>query len=89
MDEDESGGYPTLEAFTERTGIAVDYKVDINDNNEYFATVRDQLALGQDIGADLITLTDWMAGRLIGQGYVQELDDANIPNRANLEPALD
>lgn len=88
MDEDESGGYPTLERFTEETGITVDYKVDINDNNEYYATVRDQLALGQDIGADIITLTDWMAGRLIGQGYVQELDDANIPNRANLEPAL-
>jgi spermidine/putrescine transport system substrate-binding protein len=88
MDEDEAGGYPTLEAFSERTGIAVDYKVDINDNNEYFATVRDQLALGQDIGADLITLTDWMAGRLIGLGFVQELDDANIPNKANLVPDL-
>ncbi len=88
MDEDESGGYPTLEAFTERSGIAVDYKVDINDNNEYFATVRDQLALGQDIGADLITLTDWMAGRLINLGFVQELADANIPNKANLVPDL-
>lgn len=88
MDEDDAGNYPTLEGFTEQTGIDVDYRVDINDNNEYYATVRDQLALGQDIGADIITLTDWMAGRIIGQGYVQELDDANIPNRANLEPAL-
>jgi spermidine/putrescine transport system substrate-binding protein len=88
MDEDEAGGYPTLEAFSAETGIAVDYKVDINDNNEYFATVRDQLRLGQDIGADIITLTDWMAGRLIGLGYVQELDDANIPNRSNLVPDL-
>ena len=89
MDEDESGGYPTLDAFTASTGIAVDYKVDINDNNEYFATVRDQLRLGQDIGADVITLTDWMAGRLINLGYVQELDAANIPNRANLVPDLE
>lgn len=88
MDEDEAGGYPTLEAFSAETGIAVDYKVDINDNNEYFATVRDQLRLGQDIGADIITLTDWMAGRLINLGYVQELNDANIPNRANLVPDL-
>ena len=71
MDEDEAGGYPTLEAFTAETGIAVDYLVDINDNNEYFAKVRDVLALGQDIGADIITLTDWMAGRLINLGYVQ------------------
>ena len=30
-------------------------------------------------------LTDWMAGRLIRQGYVQKLDKANIPNAKNLE----
>ncbi len=88
MDEDEEGNYPTLLAFTEETGIAVDYLVEINDNNEYYAKVRDQLALGQDIGADLITLTDWMAGRLIRLGYTQELDEANIPNKANLVPDL-
>jgi spermidine/putrescine transport system substrate-binding protein len=88
MDEDEEGNYPTLEAFSEQTGIAVDYLVDINDNNEYFAKVRDVLALGQDIGADIITLTDWMAGRLINLGYVQQLDDAKIPNKANLVPDL-
>ena len=88
MDEDDNGGYPTLEGFTEQTGISVDYLVDINDNNEYYAKVRDALALGQDIGADIITLTDWMAGRLINLGYVQELDYANIPNAANLVPDL-
>lgn len=88
MDEDDAGNYPTLVAFREQTGIAVDYLVEINDNNEYYATVRDQLALGQDIGADLITLTDWMAGRLIRLGYTQAFDDANIPNKANLVPDL-
>jgi spermidine/putrescine transport system substrate-binding protein len=88
MDEDDAGNYPTLVAFSEQTGIEVDYRVEINDNNEYFAKVRDVLALGQDIGADIITLTDWMAGRLINLGYVQELDDAKIPNKANLVPDL-
>lgn len=88
MDEDDEGNYPTLLAFTEQTGIEVDYLVEINDNNEYYAKVRDQLALGQDIGADLITLTDWMAGRLIRLGYTQELNEANIPNKANLVPDL-
>lgn len=88
MDEDDEGNYPTLVAFSEQTGIAVDYLVEINDNNEYYAKVRDQLALGQDIGADLITLTDWMAGRLIRLGYTQELNEANIPNKANLVPDL-
>ena len=88
IDEDDDGNYPTLEAFSEQTGIDVEYLVDINDNNEYYAKVRDALALGQDIGADIVTLTDWMAGRLIRLGYTQELDDANIPNKGNLVPAL-
>jgi spermidine/putrescine transport system substrate-binding protein len=88
IDEDDDGNYPTLVAFEEQTGIDVDYLVEIDDNNSYYAKVRDQLALGQDIGADLITLTDWMAGRLIRLGYTQELNDANIPNKANLPPDL-
>jgi len=88
IDEDDDGNYPTLEGFSEQTGIDVEYLVDINDNNEYYAKVRDALALGQDIGADIVTLTDWMAGRLIRLGYTQELDDANIPNKGNLVPAL-
>lgn len=35
-----------------------------------------------------MTLTDWMAGRLIRQGYAQELNLDNIPNAANLLPSL-
>src|SRR5690606_40125196 len=57
-------------------------------NNSYYAKVKDQLALGQHIGADLVTLTDWMASRWIRLGYAQELNPDNIPNRKNLEPAL-
>src|SRR5690606_29783003 len=72
----------------DQSGITVDYRVDIDDNNSYYAKVKDQLALGQHIGADLVTLTDWMASRWIRLGYAQELNPDNIPNRKNLEPAL-
>lgn len=88
IDEDEEGNYPTLERFTEETGIEVEYKVDIDDNNTYYGTIKDQLALGQDTGADTFCLTDWMVARLIRFGYVQDLDAANIPNKKNLAPAL-
>ena len=88
LDEDDDGNYPTLERFIEETGIEVDYRVDVDDNNSYYAKVKDQLALGQDIGADLVCLTDWMVSRLIRFGYTQELDHANIPNIANLNPDL-
>jgi spermidine/putrescine transport system substrate-binding protein len=88
IDEDDDGNYPTLVRFQEQTGIAVEYVVDIDDNNTYYGTIKDQLALGQETGADTFCLTEWMVARLIRFGYVQELDAANIPNKANLAPAL-
>jgi spermidine/putrescine transport system substrate-binding protein len=88
IDEDDDGNYPTLVRFTEQTGIEVEYKVDIDDNNTYYGTIKDQLALGQFTGADTFCLTEWMVARLIRFGYVQELDAAKIPNKANLAPAL-
>ncbi|BDZ44174.1 ABC transporter substrate-binding protein [Naasia aerilata] len=88
LDEDDDGNYPTLQAFEEESGIKVSYDVAVDDNNTYYAKVKDQLALGQDIGADAVCLTDWMVSRLIGQGYVQKLDHANIPNIKNLSASL-
>lgn len=83
---DETGEYPSLKAFEAQTGIAVTYTEDVNDNNEFYAKVRTQLEQGQDIGRDLVVLTDWMAGLWISNGYAQKLDKANIPNSANLLP---
>lgn len=88
IDEDDAGAYPTLEAFQAETGISVNYEVAVDDNNTYYGKVKDQLALGQDIGADAVCLTDWMVARWIRFGYTQELDHANIPNLANLVPSL-
>jgi spermidine/putrescine transport system substrate-binding protein len=86
MDVDESEKrHPTLDRFTQRTGIKVTYTEDINDNNEFFGKIKPQLAAGQDTGRDLIVLTDWLAGRLIRLGWVQKLDPSNLPHAyANL-----
>jgi spermidine/putrescine transport system substrate-binding protein len=89
IDEDDDGNYPTLVEFTKQTGIDVKYLVDVDDNNSYYAKVKDQLALGQDIGADTAVLTDWMVSRLIRLGYTQKLDHANIPNISNLVSTLE
>ena len=88
IDEDDAGNYPTLVSFKGKTGITVEYKVDIDDNSTYYGTIKDQLALGQATGSDTFCLTEWMVARLIRFGYVQELDAANIPNKKNLQPAL-
>lgn len=80
---------PTLEDFTKRSGIKVAYNTDINDNNEFFAKVQNQLGDCQPIGRDIIVLTDWMAGRMIDLGWMQKLDADKIPNvHANLISSL-
>lgn len=86
--DDDTRSRPTLEAFTESTGIEAQYVEDIEDNDTFYGKVQSQLAQGQDIGFDIVTLTDWMTARLIRQGYVQELDHGNIPNLDNLVEGL-
>ncbi|MFD3730866.1 PotD/PotF family extracellular solute-binding protein [Streptomyces sp. NPDC058632] len=88
MDVDDGGHrHPTLDAFTERTGIKVTYTEDINDNTEFFGKIKPQLAAGQDTGRDIVVLTDWLAARLIRLGWVQKLDPSHLPHAyANLSP---
>jgi spermidine/putrescine transport system substrate-binding protein len=86
--DEETGSRPTLERFQEETGITVTYTEDVNDNNEFFAKVRTQLEQGQDIGRDLVVLTDWMAALWIQNGFAQKLDKAIMPNSGNIIPRL-
>jgi spermidine/putrescine transport system substrate-binding protein len=80
---------PTLEAFEDQTGIDVDYTTDVNDNNEFFAKVSNQLGDCQPIGRDIMVLTDWMAARLVNLGWLQKLDHENLPNvHSNLVESL-
>lgn len=74
--------------FRDATGVSVSYGEGINSNEEYFATVREDLERGNPIGADIVVLTDWMAARWIDLGYVAELNKDNIPNAANLVSEL-
>jgi len=89
VDEEDPNLRPTLEQFTEETGVTVNYTEDINDNDSFYARISPQLRAGQDTGRDLMALTDWMAGRLIRQEFVQEINKDNTPNfPGNLLPAL-
>jgi spermidine/putrescine transport system substrate-binding protein len=86
--DEDSKLYPTLEAFTESTGIAAEYFEDYNDNDEFFGKVQAQLKLKQDIGYDIVSPTDWMAARWIRLGYTHKFDKANIPNAGNILDTL-
>ncbi len=78
--------HPTLDQFTQKTGIKVDYFEDINSNAEYFGKIQRPLSQGQSIDRDIIVLTDneRFLGLMIDKGWVEELDKSLIPNFSNL-----
>jgi spermidine/putrescine transport system substrate-binding protein len=87
MDVDEkTKKHPTLDQFTQKTGIKVNYFEEINDNAEYFAKVQGPLSQGRGIDRDIFVFTDnsRFPGLLIEQGWVQKLDKELIPNFDNL-----
>jgi spermidine/putrescine transport system substrate-binding protein len=84
----DKGKYPTLETFKKQTGINVDYREDVDDNNSFWGKVNGQLRTRKDIGYDIVTLTDWMANRMIQYGYTQPLDAAKVPKKSNILTAL-
>ncbi|MEU9013190.1 spermidine/putrescine ABC transporter substrate-binding protein [Streptomyces sp. NPDC048479] len=88
-DDEDTSKRPTLDSFTERTGISVRYTEEINDNDEFFGKVSPALMNHQETGRDLIVVSDWMAARFVRLGWVQEMDRAKQPNVAKyLDPQL-
>ncbi|WP_326652924.1 polyamine ABC transporter substrate-binding protein [Streptomyces sp. NBC_01750] len=88
-DDEDTSKRPTLDSFTERTGISVRYTEEINDNDEFFGKVSPALMNHQETGRDLIVVSDWMAARFVRLGWVQEMDRKKQPNVAKyLDPQL-
>jgi spermidine/putrescine transport system substrate-binding protein len=88
LTEDESSS-PTLTDFETQTGIEVNYVEDIQSNEDFFATLAPAFQAGLDTGWDLIVLTDYMAARLVRQGWVETIDPANVPTAlANVRDEL-
>jgi len=81
--------HPTLDEFTAKTGIKVDYFEDINDNAQYFGKIQGPLSQGRGIDRDIIVLTDnsRFPGLLISKGWAEKLDKDLIPNISNLVAA--
>jgi spermidine/putrescine transport system substrate-binding protein len=88
IDNEKGGKHPTLDMFTKKTGVNVQYIEDINDNATYFGKIQGPLSRGQSIDRDIIVMTDnsRYPSLLIKKGWVEKLD--KIPNFKNLVPAL-
>ena len=75
-------------AFQTATGLTVDYKEDFNDNEEWFAKNKEPLSRKQDIGADLVVPSEFMASRLVGLNWLNPISDARWTNKKNLRADL-
>ena len=78
--DEETGTYPSLDAFQEATNIRVEYFEDIDDNKTFIAKIKDQLKLGQDTGYDTFCLTDSSLVRLLEQDQLMGFDRSLLPN---------
>ncbi|MBU9765085.1 spermidine/putrescine ABC transporter substrate-binding protein [Mycobacterium sp. TNTM28] len=77
-----------IDAFQKTSGLQVDYKEDFNDNEQWFAKFKEPLSRKQDIGADLVVPTEFMAARILDLHWLNEIRDARVPNKKNLRPDL-
>ena len=72
---------PTLQQFTERTGIQVNYREVIPDADWFFQQIEPQLAAGQPTGWDLMVITNGITmTKLKELGYLVELPADRRPN---------
>lgn len=79
----------TVGEFEQESGLSVEYKEDINDNNAIFAKLQPRLQNGESEGRDILVVTDWMAKKMYDLGYLQNFDKSAIPTVAeNLVPNL-
>jgi spermidine/putrescine transport system substrate-binding protein len=82
IDRAEGTFSPTVESFQEQTGIDMQYKVVINDNEEFFGVIREPLSQSQSTGYDIVVVTDWMVDKMNRLGYLERLHHDALPNFA-------
>ncbi len=84
IDVEKVGGkttHPSLDEFTKKTGIKVNYKEVIQDNDSFLGKITPSLKAGQDTGYDLMVITNGgPLEKLIRQGFLVELDHSKLPD---------
>ena len=93
MDQEKVGGkvvYPSLQDFTKETGIKVNYKEVINENDAFLGKITPSLKAGQPTGWDLMVITNGSSlDKLLRQNFLVELDHSKLPNfQKNADPAI-
>jgi spermidine/putrescine transport system substrate-binding protein len=79
LSEDESS-FPSIEAFTEASGIAVEYNEGLLDNADFLAQYAPDLRAGNETGWDVMTPGGWVVERMARNGWLEEIDHSKLPN---------
>jgi len=73
--------HPSIDLFTRQSGIKVKYSEVIQENASFFGKIQPQLAAGQNIGYDIIVITNGTyLDKLRQLGYLQPLDQKLMTN---------
>lgn len=81
IDRTRTNAHPSLELFTSRTGIAVNYYRPIRANATFLEEIRPDLEAGRSSGYDLIVITNGPElSTLISNGWLTPLDHSRLPN---------
>ena len=80
IDIDDDGNYPSIVAFTEESGLEVNYTEAIQDNADFMGAILPDLQAGNATGWDVITPGGWVVERLARLELLEELDHSQLPN---------
>ncbi|HJP64935.1 MAG TPA: spermidine/putrescine ABC transporter substrate-binding protein [Actinomycetota bacterium] len=83
IDVNAKGKSPTLQKFTQQTGIEVNYTTPVTDVDPFLAKIIPVLQAGQDTGYDLAVITDGGGiERILALDLARPLDHQYLPNFA-------
>ncbi len=68
----------TVPNFEKATGVNVEYKEDINSNEEFFNKVQPQLTEGESGGRSIMVLADYMVAKMMKLGFLEELEPRGV-----------
>lgn len=89
IDPTEEGAVGTVDRLQEQQGLTVDYLDGWEDNFSGFDTyLAPTLGEGDPTGFDIIVPTYWLAERMLGNGWLEQIPVELIPNRVNLDPSF-
>lgn len=78
---DDGDSYPTLEKFMTESGIEVNYREAVDDNETFFtADLQAPLSAGLPTEWDIVVVTDWMVARLVRLGWLETINTDATPN---------